>query len=443
MKLQFPGIHSIYTRSGVVCMTETQRSAMTISCKDADYIPKVNGAGDLFKLKDGTEVQTMHNGILVEKGGYYGDWMVEIILKLQGHHEPQEEKIFHELLKRIPSGATMIELGSHWAFYSLWFNKEIKNARNFCFEPDPNYLAGGKRNAKINNANLQFMHAAAGKSDLPILEFSPETMPGAKIKVPIMSVDEIVKQNQIKQIDILHMDIQGAELEALEGAIKSIEQKMIRFIFVSTHHHCISLDPLTHKKCLQLLKTHGANIIASHSVDESYSGDGLIVASFSEEDKDFKVEISHNHYGNSLFLETEEDLAALSKAYSKLYDAYYGTNTAILPKLYNLNLEDEIQLSSHKDLIALIDGWSAIEDWGVWTNGNMATFMISSVNLPEKFKIALEYIGFVTPNHTKQSYEIYITHGNKESSEALKLKIEQKFHWKCNVPEYLDKIELS
>ena len=44
---------------------------------------------------------------------------------------------------------------------------------------------------------------------------------------------------------------------------------------------------------------------------------------------------------------------------------------------------------------------------------------------------------------TKAPKQIYITHGNKESSEALKLKIEQKFHWKCNVPEYLDKIELS
>ena len=39
--------------------------------------------------------------------------------------------------------------------------------------------------------------------------------------------------------------------------------------------------------------------------------------------------------------------------------------------------------------------------------------------------------------------KVFITHGNKDSSNALKLKIEQKFHWTCNVPEYLDKIDLS
>lgn len=37
----------------------------------------------------------------------------------------------------------------------------------------------------------------------------------------------------------------------------------------------------------------------------------------------------------------------------------------------------------------------------------------------------------------------FITHGEKESANALKDKIEKKFHWCCLVPEYLDKHELT
>ncbi len=38
--------------------------------------------------------------------------------------------------------------------------------------------------------------------------------------------------------------------------------------------------------------------------------------------------------------------------------------------------------------------------------------------------------------------KVFITHGEKASAESLKVKIEQKFHWNCVVPDYLDKEKL-
>ena len=66
------------------------RVLATVSCQDSDDIPKVPGAGQC-RDHDGTRVQVMHNGVLVEQGGYHGAWMSEIIRALRGHHEPQEE----------------------------------------------------------------------------------------------------------------------------------------------------------------------------------------------------------------------------------------------------------------------------------------------------------------------------------------------------------------
>lgn len=43
----------------------------------------------------------------------------------------------------------------------------------------------------------------------------------------------------------------------------------------------------------------------------------------------------------------------------------------------------------------------------------------------------------------KAPRKLFITHGNIEASQALKTKIEQKFHWKCEIPAYLDSAMLS
>ena len=46
-------------------------------------------------------------------------------------------------------------------------------------------------------------------------------------------------------------------------------------------------------------------------------------------------------------------------------------------------------------------------------------------------------------SHLKKTpRKVFITHGEKESSSALKEKIEQKFDWDCIVPQYLDKFDL-
>src|SRR5271167_3344686 len=86
---------------------EKRRVAMTASCRDADYIPKVDGGGNVVDAGS-YRYQVMHNGVRVLEDCYYGRWMTELIRLLRGHHEPQEEKIFYELLRHIPPGSTMV-----------------------------------------------------------------------------------------------------------------------------------------------------------------------------------------------------------------------------------------------------------------------------------------------------------------------------------------------
>jgi FkbM family methyltransferase len=292
--------------------TEVERAIMTISCRDADYIPKVKDAGKIKEV-DGHKVQVMHNGVLVRAGGYYGEWMVDIIKSLKGHHEPQEEKLFYEVTRRLGKAPTMIELGSFWSFYTIWLLKEFKKGRAIACEPDPANLKLGKANAELNGVadRVTFVRSAAGQEDGRTIQLPVDADQSKHYDVDIRSVDALLEEHNIDKLDILHMDVQGSEFAALHGAVESFKAKKVRFVFVSTHHYVFSDDPMMHQRCKQFLIDSGAHIVASHTIAESFSGDGLIVASFDERDQDLHIDMSLNSTDDSLFRPYEEDLALM------------------------------------------------------------------------------------------------------------------------------------
>jgi hypothetical protein len=238
------------------------RIRLTVSCDDADLIPKVADAGKLFEDESGP-YQLMHNGIKVVKDGYCGKWMTDLIYGLKGHHEPQEEKVFHEVLKYIPPEGVMIELGSYWAYYSLWFSFAVPEAQNYMIEPDPQFMKIGQKNFALNHKKGFFYRGYAAIKGNDQVDYQ-----GAR---PIF-IDAFLEEEGISHVSILHADIQGAEYEMLKSCVKSMETKKIDFFFISTHG-----DGL-HYMCWKFLQEHGYAIIAEHAPSESYSVDGLIVA---------------------------------------------------------------------------------------------------------------------------------------------------------------------
>jgi FkbM family methyltransferase len=255
----------------------------------------------------------MHNGVVVEEGCYNGAWMTEIIRRLRGNHEPQEELAFAAVVERLArdtSDATVVELGSFWAYYSLWARAAIPGARNICIEPDPNNLAVGRRNFELNGYDAQFIHAAVGEPHGASIRLRTES-DNAWRSVPLVSLDGLLRDEGLDRIDLLLCDTQGAEYGLLEGASETLRSGRVRFLVVSTHHHSITGDPLTHQRCLRVLQECGAHIIAEHSVLESCSGDGLIAVSMDARDADMHVAVSHVRSRDTIFGEPEYELARI------------------------------------------------------------------------------------------------------------------------------------
>lgn len=293
---------------------DVRRVLLTLSCTDADAIPKVENAGELFET-GGVAVQRMFNGLLIEEGCYGGPWTTEIIRSLHGHHEPQEEVAFDAIVRRLQSDQStnprMIEFGSFWSFYSMWFGKSLPAARVLDLEPDPNHLEVGRRNVALNGLNdrIEFLHGAIGDRPGEELVFQNESDLDT-ISVTQYDLGSLLARQKWDHVDLVLVDVQGAETVLLERARADFMAGRVRFAVVSTHHHIISGDPLTHQKALTLILECGGHIIAEHSVQESFSGDGLIVASFDERDRDLVVRVSYSRSKDSFFGELEWNLAS-------------------------------------------------------------------------------------------------------------------------------------
>lgn len=280
--------------------SEDARVAMTISCKDCGAIPKVANAGAVFSV-GGQIVQLMHNGTRVVAGGYFGEWMQTVIQQLQGHHEPQEELLFHTLLKHARPGSLMVELGCFWAYYSNWYLGAVPLSKAMCIEPDEARMRVGQQNIMLNQRTATFHLAAAGGQFYAEQAFVRES-DGATVMVPVWDFAKLLEQVGADPIELLHMDTQGAELPFLQSIARTAYQGRLRFVVVSTHHASISGSATTHRDCLATLINMGAFILCEHAVDESFSGDGLIVASFHAADAGITMPlISRNQPENSLF----------------------------------------------------------------------------------------------------------------------------------------------
>lgn len=222
---------------------------------DNEKIEHVADAGRVFP-----GYQLMHNGIRITLGSYYDYGNTHLLIENKGVHEPQEEYIFQQILPFIREGGTMMELGSYWAFYSLWFASRVKNAKCIMIEPDPHKMNFGKLNFRMNGFKGQFR--------LGFIDGFTDTKPN----IPFYHIDHLMQEFNVDFLDILHSDIQGYELKMLQGAHIALSNRKVGYVFISTHSNEL------HRQCIEEMKKHGYIIVADADLDETFATDGVIVA---------------------------------------------------------------------------------------------------------------------------------------------------------------------
>ncbi|MBL0869653.1 MAG: FkbM family methyltransferase [Phycisphaerales bacterium] len=257
--------------------TWEERVRLVLESPDNAHIPRVPGAGEVRG-----DVQIMHNGLRVRTDSYYGPEYTDMLMRNAGVHEPQEERVFAEVIRALPEGARMIELGAFWGFYSTWFLSQVKSGTSLLVEPMKANLESGRTNLALNGVEGrgEFLQGYVGVLAKHYLE----------VEARQLVVDTLIKERAIPHVDLLHADVQGTEVEMIRGSRESISAGKVSWVFLSTH------SMHKHAWCKRELTRLGMSLVAEADLPESYSFDGLLVFKRPGAPGPDRVEISQRPY---------------------------------------------------------------------------------------------------------------------------------------------------
>lgn len=167
--------------------------------------------------------------VLAQNHKYYidkKDSIVSEVLLSRKVWEEYETEVFKESIKQ---GATVVDVGAHIGYYTLIAASIVGNkGKVYAFEPDPgNFRLLQKNVAQSGYTNVVLINkAVTQKSGKTLLFLNKENMgdhriydvgEGQKsISIETVALDDYFKK--LTKIDVIKMDIQGAEVQALKGA---------------------------------------------------------------------------------------------------------------------------------------------------------------------------------------------------------------------------------
>lgn len=150
---------------------------------------------------------------------------------LAGGFEELEYAFVGRFLK---PGMVVLDIGANEGYYTVLASKCVgSRGRVVGFEPSTRERRRLKINLWINHcSNVQVegiaLSSAEGQSDLHVVEggetgcnsLRPPDIKGKTqtVRVTVTTLDQFLRRNTIERIDFIKMDIEGAELSALQGA---------------------------------------------------------------------------------------------------------------------------------------------------------------------------------------------------------------------------------
>lgn len=172
-----------------------------------------------------------------------GDFVSKRILR-DGYYEPETVTLVEQLLT---PGMIFVDAGAHCGQYTLVAARQVGPAGQVhSFEPDPQTFAILQKNIAMNKLGNVHANQIALAGRVATLDFflGNEHNYGANslaenvfnsnrtIKVSTRPLDDYLRERRIEQVDLLKIDVEGAELAVLQGSRVLLSGRHRPFIIV-------------------------------------------------------------------------------------------------------------------------------------------------------------------------------------------------------------------
>jgi FkbM family methyltransferase len=158
-------------------------------------------------------------------------WRLDLLLE---RYEVETTRFFKQHLKK---GMTVIDVGANFGYYSRLAARRVgKTGRVYAFEADAeNFAYLVKNTKKFANITPLNMAVTDHSGMVPFFHFTGASSSGVHSTLPAdgaerrqiagISLDDFVAQEHIAHVDILKIDVEGAEPQVFAGMQKLLTQK--------------------------------------------------------------------------------------------------------------------------------------------------------------------------------------------------------------------------
>jgi FkbM family methyltransferase len=173
-----------------------------------------------FKVKINQSKSFMlnHFGLQCENEIFWMGW--------KHNWEKESIKVWGKLCK---DSQIILDIGANTGIYSLVAKTINPNSKVYAFEPELFFYDMLQKNNSLNNFDIQSYPKAISNydGDIIIEAFSGQSK---SFTVDSITLDTFIKQNEIKKIDLIKIDVETHEPKVLEGFLNHLSTLLIEIL---------------------------------------------------------------------------------------------------------------------------------------------------------------------------------------------------------------------
>lgn len=191
---------------------------------------------------------------------------------LVGTYEPQETQVLSSLLR---SGMTVVDAGANWGYFTLLSAHRVgRSGRVLALEPDPRVFALLQRNLSLNDLpHVRALPLAAGASPGTLtldgynpsatnrgvsrIHASADPLSATTFSVTCEPLDHLLTAQAIDIVDLLKIDVEGAEDAVLAGMTDGLRAHRYRRVLLELHPALLAERGVTVDACCRTLAAAG------------------------------------------------------------------------------------------------------------------------------------------------------------------------------------------
>jgi len=241
--------------------------------------PLVVRLGNLLNCRMRT-LARLGNGMTIEVVA--NDW-VGLEIMTHGYYEAAAVELVSALLG---PGMVFLDVGAHIGQYTLVASRIVGDQGEVhSFEPDPdtfellthNITRNGLKNVRANQVALyredsvrEFFRASPLNIGGSSLARPYEADSNVSFKVSCVRLDRYVEEHRLAHVDVIKMDIEGAEIDALRGAQKLLASESRPILVLEFHERALETFGGSCATLAEFLRARGYRLFDARLPLEEY-----------------------------------------------------------------------------------------------------------------------------------------------------------------------------